>query len=182
MFLLYCDSEEPDIWTATGPMMYTAPNDESMLFATSTMELAEHVQKRFGKGFGTIRARRSHGGKGCTQRRVSVFACDLDRRTDKNPTLGGLLHPRLWASAQETPAALCLASPGKRTRRRRRVRTAVCLRPVSWQPMTGVRCNQYSPQTYPDDSDQAPYRSLLRLLRFKNIHVSYLSRNRPKAD
>ena len=56
MFLLYCDSKEPDIWTATGPMMYTASNDESMLFATSTMELAEHVQKRFGKGFGTIRA------------------------------------------------------------------------------------------------------------------------------
>jgi hypothetical protein len=36
---------------------------------------------------------------------------------------GGLLHPCFWASAQETPAALRLASPGKRTRRTRRVRS-----------------------------------------------------------
>jgi hypothetical protein len=96
-----------------------------------------------------------------------------DQRADKNPALGGLLHPCLWASAQETPAARCLASPGKRTRRGRRVRAVVSQRSVPWQAMTGVRRTQDSPQTDPDGCDQAPRPALSNELRVENIVVSY---------
>ena len=85
----------------------------------------------------------------------------------------GTLDPCLWASAQETPAARRLASPGKRTRRGRRVRAVVSQLPVPWQPMTGVRRTQDSPQTEPDGCNQAPQPGFLNELRVENIVVSY---------
>ena len=86
------------------------------------------------------------------------------------------------ASAQETPAALCLASPGKRTRRKRRVRPVGTQRAVPWRPMTGVPGSQVIPQTYPGGSDQALQRGFLSELRVLNIYDSYLSKNWPKVD
>ena len=62
------------------------------------------------------------------------------------PTLGGLWRARPRSCAQETPAALCLASPCKRTRRGRRVRPVVALRSVPCYPTTGVRRMQDSPR------------------------------------
>lgn len=93
-------------------------------------------------------------------------------RERKKP-LGGLSHHCLPASAQETPAALRLASPGKRTRRKRRVRPVVCLRLAPWQPMTGLWRIQGRPQTDPDDRDQTPQPGFLHNLRVDNIVVSY---------
>ena len=91
----------------------------------------------------------------------------------KNPLLGASCTVAFGQARKRPPPRCAWHPPGKRTRRKRRVRQMVSQRSVPGQPMTGVRRTQDSPQTYLDWCDQASQPGFLSDLRMGNITVSY---------